>query len=67
MLMESFAKLDRKDKYIWDVSGRTTQRWTGLTAFTDVRTCKGHTKKLFTWLTDGGPFFSPGTLQTSPL
>ena len=22
MLMESFAKLDRKDKYVWDVSGR---------------------------------------------
>jgi hypothetical protein len=23
MLMESFAKLDRKDKYVWDVSERT--------------------------------------------
>ena len=25
MLMESFAKLDRKDKYVWDVSGKTVQ------------------------------------------
>ena len=25
MLMESFAKLDRKDKFVWDVSGRTGQ------------------------------------------
>jgi len=25
MLMESFAKLDRKDKYVWDVSGRKVQ------------------------------------------
>ena len=25
MLMESFVKLDRKDKYVWDVSGRTVQ------------------------------------------
>lgn len=25
MLMESFAKLDRKDKYVWDVSKRAIQ------------------------------------------
>lgn len=56
MLMESFAKLDRKDKYVWDVSENDSNEWIVLTMPTDIRSCKDYTNRQFTHPTDCMPF-----------
>ena len=56
MLMESFVKLDRKDKYVWDVSESAVLNVGLGSLLIDLRSCEDHAKRPFAHLTNRMPF-----------